>query len=192
MSNSYDSYYQQKDLFGMPYPELLAFFSQFEGKGKILDLGCGQGRDSIPLARMGFEVFAVDSSKVGIDQIKEVVKEEGLKLRAEVADIYAFGEIDFFDFLLLDSMFHFTKKDKEKECQFLERLMKGMKAGAIICICIQITAKKWKVLQELVSRNSFMRMIHQEDFLYSFHDQSSGHKSTSDYRMICLKKHPAA
>ena len=192
MSNSYDSYYQQENLFGQAYPELLAFFKQFEAKGKLLDLGCGQGRDAIPLASMGFEVLAVDSSKVGIDQIREVVEGEELKLKAEVADIYAFEEIDSFDFLLLDSMFHFAKKDKEKEGQFLEKLMREMKTAAIICICIQITAKKWKVLQEVVSRNSYMRMIHQEDFLYSFHDQSSGHKSTSNYRMLCLKKDQSA
>ena len=66
MPNSYDTYYQQENLFGKAYPELLAFFNQFEGKGKVLDLGCGQGRDAIPLARMGFEVRAIDSSQVGI------------------------------------------------------------------------------------------------------------------------------
>ncbi|MEL6255326.1 MAG: class I SAM-dependent methyltransferase [Bacteroidota bacterium] len=188
MSQSYDTYYQQENLFGQAYPELLTYFGQFETKKKILDLGCGQGRDAIPLARMGFEVSALDASKVGIDQIKKVVKLEGLSVFAEVADIFSFGECGSFDFILLDSMFHFAKKDKEKESHLLEKLMTDMKVGAIMVICIQITPKKWGILQELISRNSYMRINHQEDFLYKFHDQSSGHTSSSDYRMICLEK----
>ena len=188
MSRSYDTYYQQENLFGKAYPELLQFFSGRKSGGKLLDLGCGQGRDAIPLARMGFEVLAIDSSQVGIEQIRKIVEREGLNLKAEVADIYAFKGIEAFDFLLLDSMFHFTQKDKVKETQFLNRLMLEMKVGAIMCICIQITKKKWEVLEELISQNPLIRIIQQEDFLYSFHDRSSGHKSTSDYRMLCLEK----
>ena len=188
MANAYDSYYQQENLFGKAYPELLKFFGELKAKGKVLDLGCGQGRDAIPLARMGFDVHAIDSSKVGIDQIRNLVAKEGLNLEAEVADIFSFEGIEAYDFLLLDSMFHFAKKDKERETKFLNRLMAEMKVGAIMCICIQITKKKWDVLEELISQNPFMRIIHQEDFLYTFHDQSSGHRSSSDYRMLCLEK----
>ncbi|MDW3652638.1 MAG: class I SAM-dependent methyltransferase [Bacteroidia bacterium] len=188
MSSSYNSYYQQENLFGQAYPELLAFFNQFESKGKVLDLGCGQGRDAIPLARMGFEVKAIDSSEVGIEQIKKIVIQEGLSLSVEVADIFSFEGSADFDFILLDSMFHFAKKDKEKECRLLEKLFSNMKQGAIMCICIQITTKKEKVLGALIAQHSYLRMIREEDFLYTFHDQSSGHTSTSDYRMICLEK----
>jgi 2-polyprenyl-3-methyl-5-hydroxy-6-metoxy-1,4-benzoquinol methylase len=52
---AYDKYCQAENLFGAAYPELLDFFAEFPNKGKVLDLGCGQGPDSIPLARLGFE-----------------------------------------------------------------------------------------------------------------------------------------
>ena len=49
MSSTYDQYYQTQNLFGKPHPELIKFFSHEPQKGKILDLGCGQGRNAIPL-----------------------------------------------------------------------------------------------------------------------------------------------
>ncbi|RXV63781.1 methyltransferase domain-containing protein [Fusibacter sp. A1] len=63
----YDDYYLEENYFGDPYPGLEAFFKAYSPKGKVLDLGCGQGRDSLFLAGLGYEVVGVDHSKVGIE-----------------------------------------------------------------------------------------------------------------------------
>lgn len=47
MKVEYDNYYQTEDLFGAPYPELIAFYASMEKKGRLLDVGCGQGRDAM-------------------------------------------------------------------------------------------------------------------------------------------------
>ena len=41
------------------------------GAGQVLDLGCGHGLQSIPLARRGFQVVAVDTSAQLLDQLRE-------------------------------------------------------------------------------------------------------------------------
>ena len=74
----YDKYYEVEDLFGEPYPELIDFFRRYEPKGKMIDLGCGQGRDLIYLARLGYIVTGIDNSKVGIDQMNSISEKEGL------------------------------------------------------------------------------------------------------------------
>ena len=52
MNVSYDKQYQTENLFGEPYSE----------RGRLLDLGCGQGRNAIPLAQLGYEVTGMDIS----------------------------------------------------------------------------------------------------------------------------------
>ncbi len=53
-----------------PSQTLSLIWKNFLANSKILDLGCGQGDDSLFLAKNGFAVVAVDSSNVIIDQLK--------------------------------------------------------------------------------------------------------------------------
>jgi 2-polyprenyl-3-methyl-5-hydroxy-6-metoxy-1,4-benzoquinol methylase len=43
---------------------------------RILELGCGQGRDTIFFATNGLEVHAIDSSKVAIENIYQKIREK--------------------------------------------------------------------------------------------------------------------
>ena len=45
-----------------------------------MDLGGGQGRNCLPLARMGFEVVVVDSSPAALDQVAAAAAGEGLSI----------------------------------------------------------------------------------------------------------------
>lgn len=51
-------------------------------KGKILDVGCGTGRISLPLAEMGFDVIGIDISPVYVDIANKRASEKGLKDKA--------------------------------------------------------------------------------------------------------------
>lgn len=59
-------------------------------RGKILDLACGIGRHSIPLAKMGFEVVGYDLSSLFIERALSWAKGQGLgrdKLRFYQGDV---------------------------------------------------------------------------------------------------------
>src|SRR5258706_9071309 len=49
--------------------------------GRAVDLGCGNGRNAIFLARRGFVVDGVDYSQRAIDWAAERVREAGLSMR---------------------------------------------------------------------------------------------------------------
>jgi len=47
----------------------------------ILDIGCGPGTLSIPLARMGAEVTSLDISSTTLERVREIAEREGLPVR---------------------------------------------------------------------------------------------------------------
>jgi cyclopropane fatty-acyl-phospholipid synthase-like methyltransferase len=185
----YNEYYKTENLFGKPYKELINFFEKLSPKNKLLDLGCGQGRNAIPLARMGYEITGIDNSNVGIQKMREYAQKEKCELEAIVADIYQTGNLTDYDIILLDSMFHFSKKDLEKERTFLKRVLVEMRTKALICICIQNTGKKVLVLKEIIKETPVsFKDCKEINLKYVFEDKETKHKSESKYLMLVLEK----
>ena len=82
-------YVENPDMFGKDpsYPALRAaeIFAGTNAK-KILELGSGQGRDTLFFARHGFQVYALDYSEEGLDAIQQ--KAHTVDLSASLATIY--------------------------------------------------------------------------------------------------------
>ncbi len=55
--------------------------------GRALDIACGAGRHAVYLAQHGWQVMAVDASRVGIDITKERARACGVTVDARVADL---------------------------------------------------------------------------------------------------------
>jgi SAM-dependent methyltransferase len=58
--------------------------------GKALDVGMGQGRNSLFLAALGWDVTGFDISDVAVRQAQAEAQKRGLKLQAVVADVDKF------------------------------------------------------------------------------------------------------
>ena len=58
----------------------------FPRKGKVLDIGCGGGREAIPLAKLGYEVFAVDVADKQIEIAKENAQREQVQITFAQSD----------------------------------------------------------------------------------------------------------
>lgn len=188
MTVTYDKYYQTENLFGEPYTELIEFFTDYPNKGKVLDLGCGQGRDAVAFARLGYSVTGIDNSKVGIEQMNQIGQVENLNLVGQVGDVYAFDCFEDFEIVLLDSMFHFTKKDKEKEIGLIKKIVADIKNGSLLVVCIQNTGDKVQILNNAIDSKRRENRLADKGFTYTFEDSVSGHKSKTDYRMIVIEK----
>ena len=188
MKVEYDKYYQTKNLFGKPYPELISFYSKLKKKGRLLDVGCGQGRDAIPLAKMGFQTTGIDISTVGIMQLNAIAKQEKLPLVGTVADIYNYSNYGEFEFILLDSIFHFGKKEYSKEIDLFNNIVAQANPKTIITICIQKTTKKLKTIDYLISSIKHLNIIHRSELIYTYKNNESNHSSSSVYEMLSIKK----
>ncbi|WP_332825003.1 SAM-dependent methyltransferase [Ramlibacter sp.] len=66
-------------------------------RGTVLDYGCGLGNLAVQAARRGCDVLALDASETAIDHLRELASREGLRLRAEAADLRTFQLTGDFD-----------------------------------------------------------------------------------------------
>lgn len=164
---SYNEYYLQENYFGNPYPELLNYFKNLDKKLKVLDVGCGQGRDVIALGRLGFQVDGIDLSEVGIHQLNEVASKEGLNVKGVVGDLSECKNMGSYDIVLMNSMFHFYKKDIEKETQLLLRILHEIKINGRLVLIVQENSKRIKHIKDTIqmSTDSFIINL-EESFIY--------------------------
>ena len=59
--------------------------------GRVLCLGEGEGRNAVHLAGLGFDVTAMDASRVGLDKAERLARERGVRLRTVHADLATFA-----------------------------------------------------------------------------------------------------
>lgn len=99
-----NTYREQPEMFGeepsQPARKSVAIF-QREGTTHILELGAGQGRDTLFFARNGFQVCSLDYSETGVETIRKKAEAQGLAkavaaLRHDVRQPFPF-EDDSFD-----------------------------------------------------------------------------------------------
>ena len=71
---------------------------------KVLDVGCGGGRHSIQLAKMGFEVYGIDFSEYAIRVAKENAQKENVieNIYFRVGNVLELSfEENFFDIIII-------------------------------------------------------------------------------------------
>lgn len=56
-------------------------------KGRTLDIAMGNGRNSVYLAGMGFEIEGIDISKEAVNSALESARKSGVNITAKVADL---------------------------------------------------------------------------------------------------------
>lgn len=90
-------------------------------KGKALDIASGEGRNAVFLAKHGFDVEAVDISKMGLRKARKLAKEMGVKIYTSFADLNTYQiEKEQYDLI---ANFYFLKRS------LIPKIKKGLKKG---------------------------------------------------------------
>ena len=104
----------------------LVEFTKTVTPGRALDVGMGQGRNTVYLAQRGWQATGIDLSDVGVNLARQEAAKLGLKLSAIVADAqaYDFGEgqwdLVVFCYVPLNGL--------------VERVARGLKPGGIVLV----------------------------------------------------------
>lgn len=178
---AYDDYYEEINYFGKPYPGLVDFFKNYQSKGVVLDLGCGQGRDSLFMGELGYKVIGVDHSIVGISQLNEETKKRRIDVEGRVANVYDFPISKEIDIILLDSMLHFYKNDLEKETKFVNKILKEIKQGGVFLNCILKGEAREKELKKIIDSSPFEWEVLTE--VYTDYSEAD-----AEFHLLAIKK----
>lgn len=102
---------------------------------KVLDAGCGYGRNLVYLLREGSEVYALDANPEGVEHVRALAAQLNPKLPAEnfrVGQIEAMPFADgFADVVMCNSVLHFAR-DQHQFLTMLEELWRVLRPGGLL------------------------------------------------------------
>ncbi len=192
---NYDQQYQvEKNLFGSPYVEFEEFVMQHAKQGgTALDLGCGQGRDALMLARHGYAVIGVDASYIGITQMLERAENDNLPVTGVVADIYEYELYEKYDAVVLDSILHFEKADKTKELDLLNSLINHINENGFLFLFVHKLPQKEREVKRWLKTVGAAFTVAEESYIdYVYKEEATGFQAAFQYYMLVLKRINAA
>ena len=103
-------------------------FAEESGAKNIIEIGAGTGRYSVPLAKEGFNVTAVELIEHNLEVLRSKLdgSEPVTALQGNALDLSQFADGSFDMTLLLGPMYHlFTSKDKKKALSEAVRVTKS-------------------------------------------------------------------
>ena len=80
--------------------------------GRALDLGCGQGRNALFLAKQGFEVTAVDQNELALEILRSIVEQEDLDLPVGTYDINSASLTQTYDLIVSTVVLMFLQAER--------------------------------------------------------------------------------
>lgn len=143
--------------------------------GRILDLGCGNGRNLIGFSERGFDCYGVDFSTRMIDNAKEFFKGKKLKANFKVGSLVDIPfEDGYFDYVICVAAFHnLDKKDWVKCLDEIKRVLKD-KGKLYISVWRKTDPERkvtWKIKDKVYERyyyffeaEEFKDLLEKNDF----------------------------
>ena len=102
---------------------------------RILDAGCGSGRNLVYLLRAGYEVYGVDMDPDAIESTRELAKQLAPKLPPENFRVAAVESIPFpeafADVVLSSAVLHFARDDEHFDAM-LRGMWRALKPGGML------------------------------------------------------------
>ncbi len=112
----YEKLYEADDYYWGTEPadflELLINLKRPRPGMKIHDIGCGEGKDAVYMAKRGYTVTAFDLTESGIAKTKRLAEKMGVRIKAYVDDINTFETDERFDIIYSSGTLQYLYEDK--------------------------------------------------------------------------------
>ena len=102
---------------------------------RVLDAGCGYGRNLVHLLRNGCEIFALDASREGVEHVRQLSASLGTGLPAENFQVGLIEQMPFpdafADVVICSSVLHFARDDEHFR-MMLSELWRVLRPGGML------------------------------------------------------------
>jgi SAM-dependent methyltransferase len=120
-----------------PYNAAWLTTAAWRGPGRALDLGAGEGADTIRLAKLGYQVDAVEVSAVACEKAERFARAEGVRVNVrcesiETADLAGTA----YDLVLMNGSLHYVRDKGE----LLRRVLAVSAPDAVHAVSVFSTA----------------------------------------------------
>ena len=151
-------------------------------KGKALDLGSGNGINSVFLAKKGFTVTAIDNSKEQITKLTELSDMENINININQENIISFKPKEKFDLIISIATLHFL--GKMEIINLIEKIKNCTDHNGLNVISAFTDENPKKTFPHLFKKNELKdfykdwNILYYEEFLGELekHDNSDLHK----------------
>jgi tellurite methyltransferase len=133
---NYEKWYEGDDYYWGTEPgsfldELIILCPPSEDR-KVLDIGCGEGKDAVYMAEKGYDVSAFDLTENGIRKTIALAQTKGVKINAYVDDINTFDLSEQYDIIYSTGTVQYLFDENKEE--FFKKLEKITKPDGIVFI----------------------------------------------------------
>jgi len=116
-------------------------------KGRAIDIGCGKGRNSVYLASVGCEVYAVDYIQLALDAAEKLAAEKGVAeqihfIRAALDQTWPFDDT-FFDFAV-DCFSSIDIETKEGRAIYRDEMFRTLRPGGLAVVSVCSADDEWE------------------------------------------------
>lgn len=195
VKTNYEKWYEGDDYYwGFEPADLCKEIAEILPKDKplkILDIGCGEGKDSVYFAKLGYDVSAFDITENGIKKTKMLAEKEGVKINAWIDDINSFDLKENYDVIYSTGTIQYLSEDKKD--RFFEVVKSHTNVGGINWFNVfvekpfiplppdwDITEQYWKT-GELFMQYPDWKFLRVDEDIFECHSSGVPHLHCMDY-----------
>lgn len=167
----WDNFYQKKIKISKPSSFAKFIVKKMKKNKTLLDIGCGNGRDTFYFNKKGLNVVGIEKSKIAVKNNKKILEKKKIKnISFYNVNIFSkkFENLEKFDYVYLRFVIHAISKQIENK--LLKNLSKITKENSIVFFEFRTTKDKLFKRGKIISKyerqtNHYRRFIKFDDFI---------------------------